>query len=336
MSELEKLKKCITESSSIALISHLNADPDSITSIVSLKALLRTLKKGIKVKQVAPEGINEVSSRIISKFKENFETNLEIDKMDMVALVDTSSPILLGELESEFKTYRGRILIVDHHNPSIHLPKESLKFIDENACSTCEIVLGLYNVLDVKPKRRIARLMLTGIAYDTGHFKIGSKGTFEAVIQLLNLGADLEESISLLRSKAERPEKIARLKAASRCRIFESESWIIVISEVSSYQASAARSLVNIGADLAVVYGSSKGVLRINLRATNAFKEACGHLGRDIAAPMGEMLGGAGGGHDAAAGINVRKWKGEPSNVFRALKNALKVLPRPLTLKEIE
>jgi nanoRNase/pAp phosphatase (c-di-AMP/oligoRNAs hydrolase) len=334
--KIEKLKESILKSQNIALISHLNADPDAISSMISLKSLIRSLKKGIRILQVTPEGMSEVSKRMVPTFKESFQTQLDMNKIDMVVLVDTSSPILLGELQDEFNAFNGQVIIIDHHNPSIHLPKESLRFIDENACSTCEVVLDLYNRLRVKPSRRIAKALLAGIAYDTGHFTFGGLRTFEAVVQLIRLGAKAEESVSMLRFRIERSEKIARLKAASRCRIFEANGWIITLSQVNSYQASAARSLVAVGADLAVVYGVCNGELRINLRSVKVFGEGYAHLGRDIAAPLGETLGGSGGGHDAAAGINVQRWKGEPSIVFKALAKVLKTLAKPLTIKELK
>jgi hypothetical protein len=95
------------------------------------------------------------------------------------------------------------------------------------------------------------------------------------------------------------------LKAAQRAKISSFKEWIIVFSRISSYQASVARALLSLGADLVVVGGERDGVLRISMRASKDFSEKTGiHLGRDLAQPLGESIGGAGGGHEGAAGIN--------------------------------
>lgn len=320
----------------MAVLSHVNADPDAVSSMISMKELLKALKRGVSVKQIAPEGVSRASSQLLSTFKERFDVDVALSEVDLIALVDTSSPILLGGFEESFKTFKGRVVVVDHHNPSPDLPRRSLRFIDERAYSACEVVLGLYNGLSVKPSRKVARLLLTGMMFDTGHFTMGGLKTFEAAVQLMKLGAEVEESARLLQFKLERPEKIARLKAASRCRLYDADGWVIALSEVGSYQASAARSLIAVGADLAVVYGVAEDELRVNLRATKAFSDACGHLGRDIAAPMGKTLGGSGGGHETAAGVNVKGWVGGQREVWEALAQALRSLQNPLSVREVK
>jgi len=334
--KLDRFKKYVLNSAEVAVLSHVNADPDAVSSMISMKELLKALKKEVNVKQIAPEGVSKASSQLLSTFKERFNTDATLSEVDLIILVDTSSPILLGGLEESFKTFKGKMVVVDHHNPSPDLPKRSLRFIDEGAYSACELVLSLYNGLSVKPSRKVARLLLTGMMFDTGHFTMGRLKTFEAAVQLLKLGAEVEESMNLLQFKLERPEKLARLKAASRCRLYDADGWIIAFSEVGSYQASAARSLIAVGADLAVVCGVAEGELRVNLRATKAFTDACGHLGRDIAEPMGKLLGGSGGGHETAAGVNVKGWMGDPCKALEALAHALKSLQTPLSLKEVK
>ncbi|MCL2868927.1 MAG: DHHA1 domain-containing protein, partial [Candidatus Bathyarchaeota archaeon] len=73
------------------------------------------------------------------------------------------------------------------------------------------------------------------------------------------------------------------------------------------YEASAAKSLVDLGAHMAAVAGKKSGKLEISLRCNRDFSEkTCIHLGKDIAMPMGELLGGVGGGHAMAAGVNAK------------------------------
>jgi len=92
-------------------------------------------------------------------------------------------------------------------------------------------------------------------------------------------------------------------------------NWIVVTSELGSYQSSAARSFLGLGAHLAMVGGETKDKVRINMRATEEFHNKTGvHLGRDVAIPLGKQLGGAGGGHPTAAGLSAQ---GEAKDLLR-------------------
>jgi nanoRNase/pAp phosphatase (c-di-AMP/oligoRNAs hydrolase) len=100
-------------------------------------------------------------------------------------------------------------------------------------------------------------------------------------------------------------ERVARLKASRRAKVFRIGRWIVALSHVSAFQASAARALIDLGAHVAVVAGEKNGKTEISLRCTREFHERTSiHLGKDIAKPLGEYLSGMGGGHSTAAGVN--------------------------------
>jgi nanoRNase/pAp phosphatase (c-di-AMP/oligoRNAs hydrolase) len=100
-------------------------------------------------------------------------------------------------------------------------------------------------------------------------------------------------------------ERVARLKACRRAKFFKVGEWIIALSHVSAYQASAARAIVDLGAHVAVVAGQKNDNIEVSLRCTREFQEKTSmHLGKDVAKPLGEYLHGMGGGHSTAAGVN--------------------------------
>jgi len=97
-------------------------------------------------------------------------------------------------------------------------------------------------------------------------------------------------------------ERIARLKAAARLKIYRVGDWLIAVSRLSSFQSSSARSLVTLGAHVAIVGGESENGITVSFRALRDFIEATGiNLGKDIAARIGSEFGGHGGGHSSAA-----------------------------------
>jgi nanoRNase/pAp phosphatase (c-di-AMP/oligoRNAs hydrolase) len=80
---------------------------------------------------------------------------------------------------------------------------------------------------------------------------------------------------------------------------------------------------------MSAVAGKKNGKVEISLRSTRQFNEGTGiHLGVDIAAPMGEYLGGVGGGHAMAAGVSG---KGELQD---ALKKCLMLLKQKIAKTE--
>jgi nanoRNase/pAp phosphatase (c-di-AMP/oligoRNAs hydrolase) len=120
-------------------------------------------------------------------------------------------------------------------------------------------------------------------------------------------------------------ERVARLKACRRAKLFKVGEWIIALSHVSAYQASAARAIIDLGAHVAVVAGQKNETLEISLRCTREFHEKTGiHLGKDIAKPLGEYINGMGGGHATAAGVNGL------GDIETGLKRCLRLLKEKL------
>jgi nanoRNase/pAp phosphatase (c-di-AMP/oligoRNAs hydrolase) len=85
------------------------------------------------------------------------------------------------------------------------------------------------------------------------------------------------------------------------------DGWLVASTSVGSFHASVARSLIGLGAHLAIVGGEKVDRLTLSFRSTNEFfTETNFHLGRDLATILGETMNGAGGGHSTAAGATVQ------------------------------
>jgi phosphoesterase RecJ-like protein len=124
-------------------------------------------------------------------------------------------------------------------------------------------------------------------------------------VGLIDAGVNAQETLSLLSLPMDFSERVARLKASRRTRLFKVGEWIIALSHVSAYQASAARAMIELGAHVAAVAGEKGGNLEISLRSSLEFyKKTDVHLGKDVAKQLGEYLHGMGGGHATAAGVN--------------------------------
>ncbi|MBS7658202.1 MAG: DHH family phosphoesterase [Candidatus Bathyarchaeia archaeon] len=325
---IKKFKRYIFSLRSVAVVCHQNADPDAICSAFALLKLLKKLNKRLKVSLVAPEGINKLSKQILKAIPVFFVEDLDLKFFDSVFLVDTSSIKQLGEFGERILKLRKPVIIIDHHIKHPEMRRITKLFlINERATSTCEIVYNLYQSLKVKPLKIVAQALMIGLAFDTRHFTLANLQTFQTAVSLCKFGAKPEKAIELLKVPLERPERIARLKAAQRMEIKEIGNWMLATSTVSSFQASAARAIIALGADVAIVAGEKEGKLKASLRATSEFYKVTGiHLGRDLAVPLGKFLNGVGSGHAIAAGVNGYGDLNETINQFTSLlMNLLKI-----------
>lgn len=288
----------------ILLLCHHNADPDAVCAAYAVQELSKALDPSVDASIVLPGGASSLSRRIMEELGIVVE-DLSVENADVLVVLDTATLTQLEDWGKVLASTDVPKVFIDHH--ALHPETSSiasLSLVDEQASSTCEIVYRLYEGYKLTPSDTIAKALLIGIAYDSNHFSIGTKSTLRCASQLLEIDGSLRDALSLLMHERDRSERIARLKAAQRMQLHMVKDWTIVTSHISSFHASAARALLGLGADVAIVAGRDKRKLRASLRATDRFYSGTSiHLGRDVAMPLGGELGGAGSGHPTAAGL---------------------------------
>lgn len=290
----------------VVLLCHHNADPDALCSAYALKNLLKHSNPNLEVQIGAADGLSRLSNHLRKQLSIEIEKQPDVQTSDVIILLDTNTIQQLNNLAKEVKTSKAPIIVVDHHAPHPQTEEiAKLSITNEESSSTCEIVHTFYKQSDVKPSKKEAQALFLGIAFDTRHFIIASSPTFKTVAELVDAGVKAEETLPMLSLPRPFSERIARLKASRRSELQKINEWIISTSHVSSYQASAARALISLGAHVAVIAGQKNEKVNISMRSTREFYKNTGvHLGRDIAKPLGECLHGMGGGHSTAAGVN--------------------------------
>ncbi len=318
------VRDLLRRSDRVLVVGHHNADPDAVCSMIALADLYHQINPKGEV-TLACEDVSKLATQVVGVFGpvpmilENIDKDAEFD---LVVLVDVNNVFQLGELHDLVRD-PSRTLVIDHHgmSPEVGSVAEHL-VIDSDRSSTCEIIVRLFSQAGTPLKPYIANLLLCGILYDTRRFYYGDSDTLRTAISLIEAGADYSACLRALVMRPDRSERIARLKAASRLKIHLIGDWIVVTSKVSAFEASACRSLLDLGADVAIVGGKpSKEVVRLSSRSTNEFYRRTGvDLGRDVMTPLGELIGGEGGGHPNAAGANGTR------NRDRALKMAVELI----------
>lgn len=294
------------EAKLVVLLCHHNADPDAICSAYAFQSLLKQLMPKIEVEIGAAYGISRLSKHLLQYVPIDVRDQPRIEKADAIVLLDTNTIQQLDNLAEKVKTAKSPIIVIDHH--ATHPETEQLATLcvtNEDASSTCEIVYNFYKQANIKPNQTEAKALFLGIAFDTRHFILANSSTLKNIAELIDSGLNVQETLPLLSLPMDLSERVARLKASRRVKLFKMNEWIIALSHVSAYQASAARALIDLGADVAAVAGQKNEKLEVSLRGTREFHKQTGiHLGKDIAKPLGEHIHGMGGGHATAAGAN--------------------------------
>ena len=311
----------------VLLLCHHNADPDAVCSAYAFQSLLVKQMPSLTVEIGTGQGISRLSKHILKRIPISVNLQPDVEKADVIVLLDTNTTQQLGRLAERVAKTAAPIIVIDHHAAHPQTEKiAKLCITNEEASSTCEMVYDFYKQLNLKPDLNEAKALFLGITFDTRHFVLAKTSTFKTISELSDIGVNPQEELSSLSLPMDFSERVARIKACRRAKLIKVENWIIALSHVSAYQASAARALIDLGAHMAAVAGQKNEKVEISLRCTREFNQVTGiHLGRDIAKPLGEYLTGMGGGHATAAGVNGI------GQVEKGLKRCLRLVKEKLS-----
>ncbi len=290
----------------IALILHQSADPDAVGSAAALSTLLKT-KTGVNCTLFA-ESLNRSAKKIVETFNLVIAPPEQLTAFSTVILVDLNNLDQIGTLAEHFPKDDCVVFCVDHH---VFHPKLSqiADFVlhDDKVRSTAELVLKVWLESGISMPTNVANLLACAVVYDSRHFGNALSSTFEHFIILLKNGADYLYVRSLLHAPLDKSERIARLKATRRTVVYDEFNLLIAVTKIGSYEASVCRALISVGADIAIVCAMKKDEVRLSARCKPSVENDYGlDLAKHVMEPLGEIIGGSGGGHPTAAGANGR------------------------------
>ncbi len=306
-SKFEDLKLFL-KGKKILLTTHELVDIDGLASCLVLKFFLNRFISSADVHLFLPE-ISKSTKGFIQKFTEKFPNitiPLEIEfktlKIDIFLILDTNNldQVAIPDINNSVIP----IIFIDHH---LKLKKNdkrniSLNIIDDKYSSTAEIIYELCEYYNVELTLPYKYLLIAAILTDSGFFKHGNNDTILRISKLLSNQLDYQEIQSTLKNDKTIPEKIAKIKALQRVQLIQEGNWLIGITNVGSFEASVASSLIKIGFDVGVAYSEKKSGYRISTRAKKYVCLKTGlHLGKILEELSDDEI--SGGGHDGAAAI---------------------------------
>ncbi|HVC27310.1 MAG TPA: DHH family phosphoesterase [Nitrososphaerales archaeon] len=286
----------------MGVICHRHADPDAYMSAYALSRLMAKLAPSARVDVILPDGMSLLTRRLAESFKQENLVRGEGEggDYDLLVAVDIGHTELLKDWFVKLKESPAVKVLIDHHPIQEGSPYDHM-VVDTTASSASEIVARIFRDLGVEMEAQSAQALLLGIMFDSQHLLIAKESTLREVVRLMDRGARIDEARLLLRSPPDYGEVIAKLKSAKRLKLYKVAGWVVVTTTVGSFQSNVARSLVSMGADVAIVTGETGAETRGSLRANQRFWDATKvHLGTDVAASMAKEAG-SGGGHPTAA-----------------------------------
>ena len=299
------MMELIGQSSQVFVMSHKNADLDSVGAAMGICCLCR--KKGKKFSIVLDENRNAASQLVeqikaVPEYKDAIvsgqEAILMCDNHSILVVVDTNRP---DQVESKnLLEAISKVCVVDHHrraadyiNPvvvNLHEPYASSA--SELATEMLEYAVEKADVLPIE-----AKSLLAGIFLDTKSFHVRTgERTFEAAAYLRQLGADPVEVKQLLQNDFQ--DTIAKYQIIKSARLYRQELAIAALNGPTTrvLAAQAADELLNISGITAsfVLYPDGDQVI-LSARS----------IGTANVQVILEALGG--GGNAATAGAQVKE-----------------------------
>ncbi len=308
----------------VLILSHLNADPDAVGSSIAIHEFLKS--KDVDSTMAGAGGVNALARNLVKKLGYKVEINPSLEGAETLVIVDSCALSQLAPIN--IRDFGGKLFIIDHHVPEEELKEKADGGIfDEDMTSASEIVYKLLDEEGFDFTESVCLALITGIVTDTAHLQFARSETFRIVADLLDKSKmEYPDVLKFINIPTEPSRKIAHLKAASRLELERIGEWIVALSHVGSFEASAARALIKIGADVSFVCSVEKGEARVSVRTSNFFiKRTHLNFAKDYVPKLAKVLRGSGGGHSAAVSVNGR-FSGTAQELLKECKKLLEEL----------
>jgi nanoRNase/pAp phosphatase (c-di-AMP/oligoRNAs hydrolase) len=292
----------------LLITTHDLADLDGFISGLALKYFFEKFFSNQNIDLVF-SGLSKHTKNFMRKFTQkfpdfnfSFKEDKQILKTDVIVIVDSNN---LDQIRlSDDKDLHLPYLFIDHHlnlqrNHSGN--KLSLNLICDTYSSTSEIILELFNDYGIELTRPYKYLLISAILTDSGFLKYGNSETIKNLSKLVGDSVEIQDVLPLLERERDISEEIARIKALQRVKLIRVEDWLVGITHLSSFSASAASILTKVGFDIGIAVTEDKNGFRITTRAKS---QVCLKTGLHLGKIASEINNVSGGGHDGAATLN--------------------------------
>lgn len=188
-SNLAEIAAVLKNANTVAIACHVRPDGDALGSGLALCIALKNAGKTAYMlcEEAPPERLK------IFPAMELTYTQLpeEVGVPDLFVAVDSAEVNRIGVFASQFQTFKGTTLNIDHHISNPRYAKYNYVLPDSTA--TCEIMPEIFEAAGFEITKEIADLLALGLLTDSGNFTHNdvSAKTFSVAAKLKECGADI-------------------------------------------------------------------------------------------------------------------------------------------------
>ena len=296
----EAIARCIRDAKTIAIVSHVNPDGDTVGSAAAMRLALLSTGREVSLfcDGKIPDSLNFLPGADLFRIPEQNE-----GPFDLVLAVDVSDRKRMGAAEGLIARSRMTAQIDHHSTNPLYMQANS---VDGGASATCVMIPEQLKALGIPLTREIAICLYAGISTDTGNFAYSSTNAeaFRVMGELMNQDlplAEMNRKLFLVKSR----EQILLLgKALQSLTFHENGRTAVMKLSLADFRECGALSehadtIINYGLYTAgtgkalLARETEEGGIKFSLRAIEPFRVD------DIAKQFG------GGGHPQASGFTI-------------------------------
>ena len=213
----QEMLSALKNADNFMLCAHINPDGDAVGSMLALGRLLRGMGK--KAAMVCPNGVPARFAWLPDADRILSWEQAQHCRFDAAFSVDVPEPHRMGNVYALYEQ-AAVTFAVDHHPGKADFARFHL--VDDGASASAELIVALYEALDVPLDQAAALQLYAGISTDTGNFVFSSVRpyTFYCMQKLMEAGLDLSEAARRLFLIKTRPQTAALGRALQSMRYF--------------------------------------------------------------------------------------------------------------------
>ncbi|MGC8644479.1 MAG: DHH family phosphoesterase [Isosphaeraceae bacterium] len=324
----EALLAAIAPFQRVVVISHVNPDPDSLGSMLGLKALLETCQKGKPVTLVVEGMIARAENRAMVELIPIPLVPAEavrIDAATAVIMVD-SQPRTGRRLNEEF----GPQVVIDHHETGGDLSGVIFQDIRTHLGATSTMVTGYLIEQKVLITAELATALLYGIDSETTGYPREASTLDDGALVWLFPRANKDLLARIRNPKLPQSHFATFQNALSNAFLYCDliVSWCGEVSQPDIIAEIADFFIRFDQVDWALAIGQFEGQLKLSLRAAGLGARA-GEILRTVVDGLGNA-----GGHDKRAGGMIRLANTAPATIDPVLRTVRRRLLEELKIDE--
>ena len=210
---LEEIKKA----ESIVILTHENPDGDAVGSSIAMYLGLKELGK-------TPDIIIPEFPRAFENLPgiENIKKESDIENYDLAIALDTASIKMLNGYSKYFEDAKTKI-VIDHHSSNTMFG--DYNYVDQDSPACAQLLLVLFNYLNIEVSKEIGTDILAGIITDTGGFRYDgvTAETFELVAALCKKGVKVSKVYQKVFASTSKSKFFLHRIALDRLELLENE-----------------------------------------------------------------------------------------------------------------